>query len=316
MRAFEAPLDSAGWSLEKGANGCRLTHRVPRYGLAEFYSGGAAPNFQLRLARASAEGTGWATLRSVAPLYQPGVASRELGQVAVLGGATPFRLATPLALKVLNELEQGMNPTFFLNPGRREEVTVALSSVNFPDAYQKFQGCLSAVVAERQQAAAKLAAEAAKPLDSVYDESSPNRATLFFATDSHELTPSARAVLDQIAGYIKTQKEVELVVIDGHADERSTPKYNLALSGRRAEAVKAYLQGASELAAGKIRTRSYGEQFPAVANDGPVGLARNRRVLLMVQGLTAPAAQIEKTVESTPVIEQATKPELLQPKGN
>lgn len=298
VRAFEAPMDVAEWKLTDSGGVCRLSQTIPTYGRADFVSRGSRQiEFQLQLERGSAEGSGWAVVRTVAPLWQPGVPSRELGTAAVRAGATPFRLASDMAWRLIGELEQGMFPTFYLNDGdyRRDQVTVALSAVNFQGPYQRFLGCIDKVAVERHEAAVAAAREAAKPMESVYDPSTPNRATLFFATNRDELTTSARDVLDKIAAYIKQQPSVELVVVDGHADSRGGDRFNLRLSQRRAESVKAYLVGNSGLDANRIRTRSYGEKYPAVPNDDVAGWARNRRVLLLVQLPEPPAAPAQAT---------------------
>lgn len=317
LRAYEAPMDVARWTLEKNAAGCRLSQTIPLYGEAEFISRGGSSRieFKLRLERGTVGGEGWAVIRAVAPLWQPGLPSRDMGAVAVQSGNQPFRLASPMAWRLLGELERGMFPTFYLNDGRydREQVSVALSAVNFLKSYQGFLGCVEQVASERQAAAEAAAKEAAKPFDSLYDVKVPNRATVFFASASSELTPSAREVLDKVAGYIKKEPKVELVVIDGHTDSRGSDKANLRLSRERAESVKNYLVGNSGLEPNRIRTRSYGERYPAVPNDTPAGMARNRRVLLLVQTTAEPAPgsaadQIHQAVESTSAVQQATQP--------
>lgn len=314
VRAFGAGIDESQWRMDKSAGACRLSQRVPFYGTAEFVSrGNREIAFALRLERGRAEGSGWAKLRTVAPLWQPGVLSRELGVIPVQHGLQPFRLGSDLAWRVLGELEQGMFPTFSLGEERGEPVTVALSAVNFLPRYPEFLACIDTLGGELRAAAETAAREAAKPLDSVYVEDTPNRATLFFATDSAELTPSALEVLAKLAGFIKQQPKVDGVIVDGHADDRGGTRANLKLSERRAEAIKNYLVGNAGLEPVKIRTRAYGEKYPAVPGKEPAGQARNRRALLMVQ-LPAPGddkepiKQLEKAVETMNAIETVTKP--------
>jgi peptidoglycan-associated lipoprotein len=89
---------------------------------------------------------------------------------------------------------------------------------------------------------------------------------VFFETDSSELTPTARATLDKQATWL-TQYTRYAFTIEGHADERGTREYNIALGARRAQAVREYLT-ARGVQGSRMRTVSYGKERPvAVCND-------------------------------------------------
>jgi peptidoglycan-associated lipoprotein len=89
---------------------------------------------------------------------------------------------------------------------------------------------------------------------------------VFFETDSTELTPQARATLDKQAQWLQTYNRYSFTV-EGHADERGTREYNIALGARRAQAVHDYL-AARGVDANRMRTISYGKERPvAVCND-------------------------------------------------
>ena len=64
---------------------------------------------------------------------------------------------------------------------------------------------------------------------------------VFFETDSSELTPQSRATLDKQAQWLTTYSQYSQFTIEGHADERGTREYNIALGARRAQAVRDYL---------------------------------------------------------------------------
>ncbi|MEQ8604606.1 MAG: peptidoglycan-associated lipoprotein Pal [Marivibrio sp.] len=100
---------------------------------------------------------------------------------------------------------------------------------------------------------------------------------VFFAFDSSELSSSARATLDRQAAWLQQHRSVQ-IVIEGHADERGTREYNLALGERRANSVKEYLvsQGVD---ANRLRTISYGKERPAVAGSTEAAWAQNRRAV-------------------------------------
>lgn len=103
---------------------------------------------------------------------------------------------------------------------------------------------------------------------------------VFFETDSVELTAAARATLDRQAQWLLLYPQYT-VIIEGHADERGTREYNIALGGRRAAAVEAYLISRG-VAASRITTISYGKERPvAVCNDISCW-SQNRRAVTVV----------------------------------
>ena len=89
---------------------------------------------------------------------------------------------------------------------------------------------------------------------------------VFFETDSSLLTPVARQTLDKQAQWLLQYPNYP-ITIEGHADERGTREYNLALGARRAAATRDYLL-ARGVPSGRVRTISYGKERPvAVCND-------------------------------------------------
>jgi peptidoglycan-associated lipoprotein len=90
---------------------------------------------------------------------------------------------------------------------------------------------------------------------------------VFFETDSTDLTPQAHATLDKQAQWLNTYNQYAQFTIEGHADERGTREYNLALGARRAQTVRDYLVSRG-VAANRMHTISYGKERPvAVCND-------------------------------------------------
>jgi len=89
---------------------------------------------------------------------------------------------------------------------------------------------------------------------------------VYFSTDSSELTPEAQQTLRGQARWLNQYPQYT-VTIEGHADERGTREYNIALGARRANAVRNFLI-AEGVSAHRIRTISYGKERPvAVCND-------------------------------------------------
>jgi peptidoglycan-associated lipoprotein len=89
---------------------------------------------------------------------------------------------------------------------------------------------------------------------------------VFFETDQTDLTPQARATLDKQAQWLAQYNRYTFTV-EGHADERGTREYNIALGARRAQTVREYLISRG-IEANRMRTISYGKERPvAVCND-------------------------------------------------
>jgi peptidoglycan-associated lipoprotein len=90
---------------------------------------------------------------------------------------------------------------------------------------------------------------------------------VFFETDSTELTPQSRATLDKQAQWLNNYSQYNQFTVEGHADERGTREYNIALGARRAQTVRDYLTSRG-IQANRMRTISYGKERPvAVCND-------------------------------------------------
>jgi peptidoglycan-associated lipoprotein len=108
---------------------------------------------------------------------------------------------------------------------------------------------------------------------------------VFLETDSSALTAQARATLDRQAQWLGQYPNYAFTV-EGHADERGTREYNLALGARRASAVRDYLT-ARGVAANRMRTISYGKERPvAVCNDISCW-SQNRRAVIVLDGAGA-----------------------------
>ena len=103
---------------------------------------------------------------------------------------------------------------------------------------------------------------------------------VFFDLDSAELSVDARKVLDADAALLRRNTSW-LVTIEGHCDERGTPEYNLALGERRALAARAYLVSLG-LPADRLRTVSYGKEFPFDAGHDESAYAKNRRAHFVI----------------------------------
>jgi outer membrane protein OmpA-like peptidoglycan-associated protein len=105
--------------------------------------------------------------------------------------------------------------------------------------------------------------------------------SVLFASNKATLLPAAQARLDQVAEALMATKERRLTV-EGHTDSQGTADYNLDLSQRRAEAVRAYLIS-RDYPADRIQARGIGKVRPVADNASPEGRANNRRVEIIVE---------------------------------
>ncbi len=102
--------------------------------------------------------------------------------------------------------------------------------------------------------------------------------TIYFQFDNSEIESDYATMLEAHAAYLRTNNKN--VMIEGHADERGTPEYNIALGERRANAVANYLQ-ALGVSASQISIVSYGEEKPIAYGQSEASYAKNRRAVLV-----------------------------------
>ena len=98
---------------------------------------------------------------------------------------------------------------------------------------------------------------------------------VFFATNKSSLTTASRATLRKQATFLRKNKNLS-VTIEGHADERGTREYNLALGERRANAAKDYLMTYG-ISGKRISTISYGKEKPVNPASSALAWSQNRR---------------------------------------
>lgn len=103
---------------------------------------------------------------------------------------------------------------------------------------------------------------------------------VFFAYDSSVVDSEGQAVLQNQAEWLKDNSGVN-ITLEGHADERGTREYNIALGERRAEAAKNYLVSQG-IPASRISTISYGKERPAVVGNDESSWSQNRRAVTVI----------------------------------
>ena len=132
------------------------------------------------------------------------------------------------------------------------------------------------------EAPAPAPAPAPVPVPVATSEKVSYSADAFFDFDKAVLKPAGKASLDDLVSKLQGMN-LEVIIAVGHTDSIGTDAYNQKLSVRRAEAVKAYLQGKG-IEANRIYTEGKGEKQPVADNKTAAGRAKNRRVEIEVVG--------------------------------
>jgi peptidoglycan-associated lipoprotein len=159
-------------------------------------------------------------------------------------------------------------------------VTACSSSDNAADASASQKTNNEQVQAATDTAVATpLGAESQLTEQEVKEQQLRETQTVYFAFDNSTIASDYEDMLAAHAAFIS--KDPSLTVkIEGHADERGTPEYNIALGERRAEAVSKYLQ-ALGVQADQIQIMSFGEERPLLLGQSEKVYAKNRRAVLV-----------------------------------
>ena len=104
---------------------------------------------------------------------------------------------------------------------------------------------------------------------------------VFFDFDKSDLRPDAIDQLNRQADFLNANGAIT-VVIEGHADERGTREYNLALGDRRASSAKQYLESMG-VSGGRMESISYGKERPAVLGSNEDAWSQNRRAVTVIK---------------------------------
>lgn len=262
-RNYTASIEQSSWTLAKDTPvACQLEHRIPRYGAALFSSTASKDinmGFELDMLRMPAKATP-VELRSVPPKWRPGVAS---SRITPLGFYKQFNgeVDNQNAWVMLNELEKGMQPTFYYQDwhNQRENIAVGVSSANFAPQYEQFLECMDRLLP--------------------YSFEDISYTTLNYRNNSIELDRNSSKKMEMIREYLKYEPELSLVLIDSYTDSVGGRYKNKQLSKQRAKELKAFFAQAG-IASDRIATTGHGERRHIASNQTPYGRDANRRVVI------------------------------------
>lgn len=256
---YETPFDSSRWETSSSPLACSLSHTIDYYGKAEFIrKAGRDTYLSLTIDQGGPSG-GKAHLVALPSAWQHTSARRPLGKVAYKGGRDPFRFSRLQVRKILSSLELGLRPTLHYrsSQGGTSDVEVVISAVNFREGMETFRTCMLGLI----------------PLDYV----SASNTNILFGDRGAKLDKASKRRLDAIALFVKADKDIKQVMLDGYSDNIGSRGSNYALSRSRALAVREYLL-ARGVPASMIEFEYYGEHKPAYSNRTKKGRLLNRRV--------------------------------------
>ena len=182
------------------------------------------------------------------------------------------------ALVVTMSLAAGCAKSAAVRPDER----VAANPTPAPDASKPVDTAKAPESKPVEETTAQKAPEKVGPAE----KAGLREAVIYFGYDADSLTPAAREQLAAWAEQVKKAGVVGSLVIEGHADERGTEEYNLALGDRRANAVRRYLVQLG-VNGKQVKTVSYGESRPAAEGTGESVWAKNRRANIVPSSLSA-----------------------------
>jgi len=263
MRQYQADLDESKWQLTNESRlECTLTHQIPNYGEAKFYSKASRRTnmeFEFDMLRVP-DSYSLAEVRSVAPKWRPGLNGRQLADMKLHKQFSPG-LPKKVAWTMLSELEQGMSPTFYYDDwySDTDKISVGLSTAKFQQAYNQFVGCVGNL------------------LNYNFDDIAYTVLNYQFGSD--KLTKSSRKRINMITEYLSLDPDLELVLVDGYSDSYGPRNVNLKMSEKRANEIKKYFV-ASGIDPMRIAAKGYGEKRHVASNATVIGRSKNRRVVI------------------------------------
>ncbi len=266
IRQYRADIENSNWQLTDDSRlQCTLSHQIPRYGEAKFYSSANRKmnmEFELEMMRLP-DSYSLAEVRSEAPNWRPGMAGRTIADMKLHKQFSPG-LPKKIAWNMLNELDQGMSPTFYYNDwySDNDKISVGLSTARFQKAYQAFVACVGNL------------------LDFSFDDISYTVLNYQFGSD--KLTKASQKRMNMIVEYLSLDPQLELVLIDGYSDSYGGRNTNLKMSERRANKVRDLIVSRG-IDASRIEATGYGEKRHVASNETIIGRSKNRRVVIRME---------------------------------
>lgn len=259
---YSGVVNSDGWRVDASPFECRMVSPIPFYGNAVFESTAGVATTEFRIdTKPGRIAPGQMVMAALAPVWQPGIGTADLGQVPVEDGSNPIQLDVSATETLLSQLYAGREIVI-----RREQdagVLLPITTVGFRSAYKDYLGCV------------------AHMLPANFDQI--KRTAIYFEMGEFEELPDGEIdKLNQILLYAQADPYLAELYIDGHTDSLGTREENLKISEVRARLVTDYLvkRGLPE---DRVVIRWHGERYPVGNNDITDGRAKNRRVTIRLE---------------------------------
>jgi outer membrane protein OmpA-like peptidoglycan-associated protein len=268
VRQYQTDIDHSLWQLTTNTPiNCALSHDIEGYGEAQFHSTASKNQnllFTLDMLKLPAN-YDIASVKSIAPHWRPGIATKNIADMKLLK-QFDGELPQYSAWLMLSELEKGMLPTFYYNDWHSpyDKIAVQLNSANFHPAYRDFLKCQ------------------ANLLPFSFDDIAYT--VLNYKKNSDQLTKSARKRLAMIGQYLTAAPDLEFGLVTAFTDSHGGRWHNQQLSEKRAEKIKSFLTEKG-VAADKITIQGLGEKRHIASNQNILDRAKNRRVVIQLEGL-------------------------------
>ena len=265
LRQYSATIEQSSWQLSSNTPlECQLQHQIPQFGAAIFRSiasKGLNLDFELQLLRLP-DHYALAEVLSVPPAWRPGEPAKAVASMQLLkqfNGELPKKTAWTL----LTELEHGFSPTFYFSDwySPYDKVVAAMNPVQFPEPYQQFTQCISRLLP--------------------YGFDDIAFTVLSYESGGDQLTRESQRRLAQIAEYLKYDKDIDYIEIQGYTDSYGGRWMNEQLSVKRAEKVKNFFVAAG-LSEDKVQVEGFGERRHVAPNEPALQRKLNRRVVLQL----------------------------------
>ncbi|WP_339232896.1 OmpA family protein [Pseudomonas sp. FSL L8-0168] len=272
---FQTRLENIEWKVEGDQFECRLTQPISDFGSGEFVRrAGEQATFRLKTYGGTL-GAGSATLLAAAAPWQPGRGDINLGAVRVGSGDVLFNSSQAQAGRLFTGLLEGRSPTV-RHYGRQGGYSeIRLLPVKFNKAYSDYQLCTT------------------KLLPMNYDQ--VRQTEVGFPGGGIELDAAAKKKLSVILAFMKADPTVNHVELNGHSDNSGNRLTNRDVSRRRALAVMDYFK-ANGIQESQITMRFHGESYPLAPNTNAANRARNRRVNIQLERVSAPEKPAPQTI--------------------
>ncbi|WP_298442256.1 OmpA family protein [uncultured Ferrimonas sp.] len=264
IRHYQAGLEDSSWNLSQSSPlQCVLSHQIPRYGSAQFVSRASKQlnmQFTLDMLRKPDSKTS-AKLQSVPPAWRPGKPAQPITDLTFYR-QFDGELGKQDSWLMLNELERGMQPTFYYQDWQdKQTVAVGLSAVNFSPSYQQFVQCLDRL------------------LPYGFDDIS---FTVLHHDKYGELTRESVKQLERVITFLSLDPSSEVVLLDVYTDAYGTEETNTALTRKQAQKLKDRLieKGIPEQ---RITSQAHGEKRHVAGNASEQQRQRNRRVMVRIE---------------------------------